>query len=87
MGLTAHNRKRREMEAQGGGGQLIKAQAHYDQAVTRCKGLELQYRMAEGHLATMAAALVAAQPKANKKPAAKKVQKKKGKKPAAKKEK
>ena len=76
MGLTAHNRKRREMEAQGQGGEVTRAQAHLDAAEKRVADLTAALAEANGHLVRMANELKAALP-AEKKPAKKKAAKKK----------
>lgn len=67
MGLTTHNKRRREMEEAGQGGQLTQAQAHYDAAKRRLNDLVDATAVAEAHLEAMAKALEAAQPKAPKK--------------------
>ena len=82
-GLTAHNRKRREQEAMGQGGQVTRAQAHLATAIKSVEDLAAKLATAEDHLEAMEVELKAAQeaekPKAAKKKATKKATAKKGK--------
>jgi len=78
MGLTAHNRKRREQEAQGQGGNVTRAQAHYDAADMKVAHLKANLVEAEAHLAAMAAELDAALPQPEKPKTTKKKTVKKG---------
>jgi hypothetical protein len=77
MGITAHNRQRREQEARGQGGEVTRAQAHYDAATKRVADLTAALAQAKTHQAEMKKALEAATPKPEK--AAKKAPAKKGK--------
>ncbi len=61
MGLTAHNKQRREMAAQGLTGAVVKAQAQFDAALKRAEELANALELAERHLEGMATNLEAAE--------------------------
>lgn len=61
MGLTAHNKQRREMAAQGRTGAVTRAQAQYDAAAKKAADLTAALAEAKTHLAGMESNLKAAE--------------------------